>query len=66
MDIKTASFFLSFGNLHFGVPVCFGTRLGVSNPPLQQKYYVKDEKVYQPYFSPEFGGFSLENQGSLG
>ena len=24
---------------------------------------VKDEKVYKPHFSPEFGGFSLEKVG---
>ena len=37
-----------------------------TGPTITSQKRVKDETVYKPHFSPEFGGFSLEKEGGLG
>ena len=36
-----------------------------TGPTITSQKLVKDEKVYKPHFSPEFGGFSLEKIGEF-
>ena len=36
-----------------------------TGPTITSQKRVKDEKVYKPHFSPEFGGFSLERVGEF-
>ena len=36
-----------------------------TGPTITSPKRVKDEKVYKPHFSPEFGGFSLEKVGEF-
>ena len=36
-----------------------------TGPTITSQKRVKDEKVYKPHFSPEFGGFSLEKVGEF-